>query len=778
MRCYRYRGPDLSVASNAEIASVADRLNGAFMRLGSGWTLFIEDARRDARQYPDAQFPSVAARIADMEARSLFESSGLVHDSQYYISLVWMPPADSVSALTNIFFETEGGEPRGTEYEEAYFKRVCTETADLIASAMRECVPLEGEDLLTYLHSTVSTQQHRVAMPDVAANLDAYLPDEAWTPGEISMLGEHCIAMFELRGLPPATPLAMLEELNHVGAHRWVTRHISLDRDEAEQRLSNRQKLWFQNRKSMSKLAQETATKSESPLLNPIAEDRSKEAEAALRLLGSGQAGFGYFTSTLIFWDRDPEIARRKANEAKKIVQNAGIVALDATLNGLEAWLATIPGHLHANVRRVPISSQNLVRLMPSLSVWSGQPHSNHLASVCGVGTPLIRGVAGSTPFDFTPGVDDVLSMFVAGPPGSGKSTLAATIALFMTRYPGAKVILYDIGRSSRAVTMAVGGKFFEIGAPSGALQPLRRIDDDLDRQWATQWVRTLLELQHVTYDHRVQVFADQALKRLAEEELKARTLSRYSSILSTWSSELGEALRPYTLDGPYGHIFDATNDCLDAETPWRVYELGRLLTPESGSVDPALAVPVLMYLSHADFRAFDGRLVFKGVDEAWRFMDHPVAVEQLRAEAKLLRRKNVCLALFTQELADAASKPALFSTCLNALHTHLYLPDPSATTPTSARLYESVGLTPAEIAALASAVPKQDIFYRSPLGRRWFSLPIGPAALAFVGASRETDQHAMDEIERTCRPEEYAAALLERRGVTWAADIARGQAS
>ena len=79
------------------------------------------------------------------------------------------------------------------------------------------------------------------------------------------------------------------------------------------------------------------------------------------------------------------------------------------------------------------------------------------------------------------------------------------------------------------------------------------------------------------------------------------------------------------------------------------------------------------------------------------------------------------------QEIADAASKPELFSTILSACQTQYYLPDPSAITPTSAKLYESVGLTPSEIAAIAGAVPKRDIFYKSPLGRN-------DAALAVAG--------------------------------------------
>jgi hypothetical protein len=83
---------------------------------------------------------------------------------------------------------------------------------------------------------------------------------------------------------------------------------------------------------------------------------------------------------------------------------------------------------------------------------------------------------------------------------------------------------------------------------------------------------------------------------------------------------------------------------------------------------------------------------------------------------------------------------------------------------------YQTVGLTTAEVHILAKAQKKRDYYYRSVKGRRLFELGLGPAALAFVGASSEQDQLFLDEVVRTRRPAEYASAMLERRGVHWAA--------
>jgi hypothetical protein len=83
---------------------------------------------------------------------------------------------------------------------------------------------------------------------------------------------------------------------------------------------------------------------------------------------------------------------------------------------------------------------------------------------------------------------------------------------------------------------------------------------------------------------------------------------------------------------------------------------------------------------------------------------------------------------------------------------------------------YQAIGLTTAEIDILAKAQKKRDYYYRSVKGRRLFELGLGPAALAFVGASSEKDQHFFDEMRWAKPPAEYARAMLERRGVAWAA--------
>jgi type IV secretion system protein VirB4 len=45
-RSFRFRGPDLDSATDAELVSVCARANNVLRRLGSGWAFILDAARR------------------------------------------------------------------------------------------------------------------------------------------------------------------------------------------------------------------------------------------------------------------------------------------------------------------------------------------------------------------------------------------------------------------------------------------------------------------------------------------------------------------------------------------------------------------------------------------------------------------------------------------------------------------------------------------------------------------------------------------------------------
>ena len=105
-----------------------------------------------------------------------------------------------------------------------------------------------------------------------------------------------------------------------------------------------------------------------------------------------------------------------------------------------------------------------------------------------------------------------------------------------------------------------------------------------------------------------------------------------------------------------------------------------------------------------------------------------------------------------------------------------IFLPNPQATEPQIRTIYEGFGLNRRQIEIVATAQPKRDYYYQSRLGNRLFDLDLGPATLAFAGASTPQDQRAIDQVLGRLPPDTgvpgFAGAWLRHRGLDWAADL------
>ena len=774
-RTLAFRGPDLASSLDSELVSASARLNNALRRLGSGWGLFVEAQRFLSSAYPAASWTHPAAAVVDRERRRAFEQAGAHYESSYYLTFTYKLPPDRAERAAALFYEEGAGAPEGQGEQGAltrelfHFQKSVDEVADILRSVLPDVGLLDDDQTLSYLHSTISTHRHPVRAPETPTYLDALLPDVPFTPGDVPMLGDHFVCTCTVSGFPSSTLPGLLDGLNHLNTeYRWVTRYLCLDKSEAKSLIEKYRKQWWSKRKGLWTMIKEEASKEEAALVDNAAAAKAADADAALQELGDDLVSYGYMTTTVTVWDVDLEAARRKSGRVKEVIQSRGFTVRDETLNSTQAWLGSLPGHVYANVRRPIVNSMNLTHLMPLSSVWAGDAVNRHLESVCGVGAPhLYCSTTGSTPFRLHLAVGDVGHTLIIGPTGSGKSTLLGMLALGWLKYPGAQVIVFDKDRSARAATLAVGGTCYEPGKETApvAFQPLAAIDQAPERIWAAQFIATLLAAQGVAVDHRTQTGIDETLTSLAAAPRKQRTLTLLATQIGSRQRELRDALRPYTLEGNFGQIFDADEDDVRADGFWTMIEMGHLM-----AMGPAVVLPALEYLFHRVEQRFDGRPTLLILDEAWLFLSHAVFASRLQGWLKTLRKKNVYVVFATQEVADATSKPELLSTILSACHTKIFLPDDEALAPAMTQAYQSVGLTTAEIQILTKAQKKRDYYYRSVKGRRLFDLGLGPAALALVGASSEQDQLFLDDLVRARPPSEYARALLERRGVHWAA--------
>ena len=252
-RTARFRGPDLDSAVAAELVAVAGRLNNAFHRLGSGWAIFVEAQRSEAAIYPDNTFPDPAAALVDAERKADFEQEGSHFVSDYFLTLLWLPPAEEAARAESWLYE--GRETSGMNPWELLcgFIDRSDRVLALLDGFMPECAWLDDGETLTYLHSTISTNRQRVRVAEVPVHLDALLADQPLTGGLEPRLGEQHLRVLTITGFPTATTPGILDELNRIAfPYRWSTRAILIDKTDAVRLLTRIRRQWFAKRKSIA----------------------------------------------------------------------------------------------------------------------------------------------------------------------------------------------------------------------------------------------------------------------------------------------------------------------------------------------------------------------------------------------------------------------------------------------------------------------------------------------------------------------------------------------
>ena len=764
-RTARFRGPDLDSSTQAELVAITGRLNNALRRLGSCWAIFVEAQRVAAQNYPESTFPDAASRLVDAERRAQFEAEGAHYESRFFLTLLWLPPADDAARAEAWLYENSADRRGDWRTSLSGFIDRTERVLALVEGFMPEAEWLDDAETLTYLHSCISTKRQRVRVPEIPIYLDAILADEDFSGGLEPRLGSAHLRTLTVMGFPSQTWPGLLDDLNRLAfPYRWVTRAICMDKTDATKVLGKIRRQWFAKRKSIAAILKEVMTNEASVLNDSDAANKALDADAALQELGLDAVGQAFVTATVTVWDNDPRVAEERLRQVEKVIQGRDFTCMRETVNAVEAWLGSLPGHVYANVRQPPISTLNLAHMMPFSSVWAGPDRDAHFEA-----PPLFFArTEGSTPFRFSLHVGDVGHTLVVGPTGAGKSVLLALIALQFRRYAGAQVFAFDFGGSIRAAALAMGGDWLDLGGALAedvsnpvALQPLARVDDPGERAWATNWVAALLAREGVTMTPELKEHLWSALTALASAPISERSLTGLSVLLQ--SVPLKQALQPYTVNGPWGRLLDAEAEHL-GEAAVQAFET-------EGLIGSGAAPAVLSYLFHRIGDRLDGRPTLLIIDEGWLALDDPGFAGQLREWLKTLRKKNASVIFATQSLADidgSAIAPAIIESC----PTRILLPNERALEPQIAAIYRRFGLNNRQIEVLSRATPKRDYYCQSRRGNRLFELGLSEIALAFTAASSKSDQATIARVLATSGPDGFAAGWLRTKGLDWAVDL------
>jgi type IV secretion system protein TrbE len=755
MAAWTYKGSDTASSTEREQETASYHLNKALAVLGSGWMIHADAVRKPAPKYSPPEmshFPDPVSAAIDEERRRFFEGMDTMYEGQFILTVTWFPPVLAERKFTELMFDDDLTELDGPSM-----------TADLIERFKRECRNIEGrlssiftlerlggeklidEDGSTITHDTflswlqfcITGKHHPIRLPNNPSYLDALIGGQELWGGVVPKVGRNFIQVVAIEGFPFESTPGMLNLLAELSCrYRWSSRFIFLDPHEAVSHLDRYRKKWRQKVRGFL----DQIFNTNNGVVDQDALSMVKDAEAAIAEVNSGISAMGYYTSVVILMDEDRTKVETTAREVEKTINRLGFTARVETINTLDAYMGSLPGHGYENVRRPLINTINLADLLPTSSIWTGAEYAPS-PLYPPESPPLMHCVTqGATPFRLNLFSRGRAHTVLAGFTGGGKSTHLGLFAAQLRRYPGMCIYVFDKGMSMYALTKAMGGKHFSVAGDGDSLAfcPLHFLKSRTDRGWALEWIETIVRLNGVdtTAAHRNSI--GEAL--ISMNNSGAQTLSEFHTTIQ--DREIREALEQYTVNGAMGHLLDAEEDGL-ALSNFITFEIEELM-----SLGEKFALPVLLYLFQRIERSLIGQPAAIILDEAWLMLGHPVFREKIREWLKVLRKKNCFVLMATQSLTDI-SNSGICDVIIESTATKIFLPNVYAKNEDAAALYQRMGLNSRQIEILTTAVPKKHYYYVSEEGRRLYELALGPLALAFVGASDKESITAIKTLEK-----------------------------
>ena len=768
---WRYRGPDMDSKTADELDALSQRLNAA-LRLGARWMLNCDLIRSAAPGYPDeGSFPDPVSRVIDHERRQQFTLAGAHFESEYFLTLTYLPPRQTGERLWGFFFEGHG-DNRAAQNALDYFRITVERFENVFCSLFRAepLLPWRNEagvvfdPLLRYLHRTITGDNHPFARPVVGVDLNDLLATQDFYGGIDPRIGSQHIGVLAIDGFPLYSQPGILRAVDELGIpYRWSTRAIFLDPLQAQAMIKVHRKKWTGKTRGAAETAGLPVRSSgAADDIDDHAVDMTIDARAARKLAAAGDVHFLQYTSAFLCLHRDPNVLSDNLRMVSKAIQNLGFGVRRETVNAVEAYLGSIPGNGYANVRRPLIHTLNLADMLPTSAIYAGE--SENPSRLMPKHSPplLITATSGATPFNVNLHVDDVGHSMIAGPTGSGKSIFLGLTAVQWLRYKDARVYIFDRGYSSWFVTKAVGGDFYDLAADASlSFCPLAGIQDSTDVTWAVEWIEALCALNGLifTAEHRNAVAEAVGKLRLSPSPTLTELAANVQDL------EIRAALACFLIgdnSGSVGRLLDADHDAL-LDGRFVTFEMESLLQLGDKAV-----IPVLLYLFRRIEKSLTGEPTLIILDEAWSYLQQPLFCERLKEWLKTMRRKNCVVVMATQQISDVANSTNA-DVILESCPTKILLPNAEAASSGSRKFYDCLGLNGREIETIKYGIPKRDYYITSKLGKRRVDLQLQGVALAWLSVSgrkeREEAQRLMDELPDTWRVE-----WLRRRGLTaWA---------
>jgi type IV secretion system protein VirB4 len=530
------------------------------------------------------------------------------------------------------------------------------------------------------------------------------------------VVGNRLVNVLSMKEPPAHTFAHMLGDLSSVpGAFVACLEWQRIPNDRMRRDVQTRRRHFFNRRISVVNYVAPD-TRPEEMLIDDSAHATVRQLGDALTELEVHGHFFGTCSLTLVVHSHDRASIRHQAAEAMKVMAVHDGRFIDEGYNLLNAWLSTVPGNSRHNVRRIALLETNCADLGFLFTIDAGTRRSDHL----GVDALAIFETPHHVPYGFSLHVDDVGHTLILGATGSGKSFLVNFLVTHAQQYDPITVIL-DLGHSYRKLATLLRGRYLEIGLRHAdvTINPFALAPTADNLHFLHAFVRVLLEgadgyrLSHVE-DREVY----EAIENVYVLDPSHRRLFTVANLLPR---ALAERLRSWIDGGRYATVFDNLDDTLTVER-LQVFDF------EAMRAYPTLLEPLLFYVLHrvtARVQEPAEQATFKVcvMDEAWRFIQHPMLRAYVQEGLKTWRKRNAAMILSTQTVEDFASVD-LLRTVVESCPTKLLLANPAFDPQQYAELFQ---LNARELQLFATLAPRQQLLMKRPDVSKVLTLRVDP---------------------------------------------------
>lgn len=362
------------------------------------------------------------------------------------------------------------------------------------------------------------------------------------------------------------------------------------------------------------------------------------QAAEALRRQTSENLGFSYHSMFLTFYGSTPEEAKSRAEKAMRGI--GGRVPYIRERIGLKsATLSTIPGQWAFNKRLMLTSTEVVTETLPLLNIRPGNPSCAHLSEVYGKPVPALATFASKhgTEVHFDPFVGQVAHSLLVMPTGGGKTTFVNYCLSQFSRYPDARVIIFDRDRSCRIITHMMGGSHMDLSGEI-KLNPMAHIrTSELEMANARDFiVRRVSEGgETLTAEDRQTIY--DIIKMVAQSDQEA-------SLNTVWTllpQHIKLKTSEWVQGGPF-HYFGSKDDDFSL-SDWTCLEMKEIMKNDR------LSRAFLDHAFSSIARMLDGRPTFIYVEEASFALKSPAFVEGITTWLQTFRKLNAMVWLTIQ---------------------------------------------------------------------------------------------------------------------------------